>query len=113
MTPGLHFTPETLAAAYTFLRTTKPFNRWKLPPAHDLKFRVTKSPTDAGYCAGNVIGLSTRCIAFTPYLMEIMAHEMIHLYLDRKGVKAHHGPEFQRCAKQVCAAHGFDPKRFF
>lgn len=113
MTAGLHLTPDILAAAYSYLRATQPFNRWKLPPAHEIKFKITRSPTDAGYCSGNVIGLSTKCIGYTPYCLEIMAHEMIHLHLDRKGVKQHHGPEFQRCAKRVCEIHGFDPKRFF
>jgi hypothetical protein len=113
MTPGLHFTPETLAAAYTFLRTTKPFNRWKLPPAHDLKFKVTQSVTDAGYCAGREIGVSQKCSGHTHSMLATMAHEMIHLHLDARGVKAHHGPDFKRCAKLVSKHHGFDYARYF
>jgi len=110
---GLHLTPEIIAAAYTYLRSTPPFNRWKLPPAHDIKFKVTKSMTDAGYCAGSEIGISEKCSAHTHSLLSTMAHEMIHIYLDRRGVKAHHGPEFQRCAKRICDVHGFDSKRYF
>jgi len=113
MSGGLHLTPEVLAGAYTFLRQTSPFCRWKLPPAHDLKFVVTKSMTDAGYCAGAEVGISQNCSAHTHSLLGTMAHEMIHLHLDRKGVKSHHGPEFKAAAKRICAAHGFDLKRFF
>ena len=110
---GLVLTPEVLAAAYNYLRVTPPFNRWKMPLAHNVRFRVTSSPTDAGYCDRGTIGVSRRCIGYTAYLVEIMAHEMIHLHLDRKNVKKHHVPEFQACAARVCAIHGFDPKRFF
>lgn len=113
MKGGLHITPEILAGAYAFLRGTPPFTRWKLPPAHDVKFKVTKSLTDAGYCAGNEIGLSAKCSAHSHSMLATMAHEMIHLHLDRKGVKSHHGPDFQRCAKRVCDVHGFDQRRYF
>lgn len=113
MKAGLHLTPETLAAAYTFLRASRPFNRWRLPPAHEIKFRVTQSIADAGYCKGAEIGVSARCSSHTGSMLATMAHEMIHLHLDRKGVKKHHGPEFHRAAEMVSREHGFDYRRFF
>lgn len=113
MSEALHLTPEVLAGAYSFLRTTKPFVRWNLPPAHDMTFKITKSLTDAGYCKGREIGISSKCSGHTHSMLATMAHEMIHLHLDEKGVKAHHGADFKRCAKQVAKAHGFDYARFF
>jgi predicted SprT family Zn-dependent metalloprotease len=113
MKNGLHLTPETLAAAYTFLRTTRPFSRWKLPPAHEVRFRVTRSSQDAGYCRAGEIGISARCSAHTESMLATMAHEMIHLYLDRKKVRSHHGAEFLAAAERVGREHGFDHKRFF
>lgn len=110
---GLHLTPEVLAAAYTFLRATRPFVRWRLPPAHDVKFRVTRSMTEAGYCKGDTIGVSAACTAHTTSLLATMAHEMIHMHLDKKKVRKHHGPEFHRAAEMVSREHGFDYRRFF
>jgi len=113
MSNGLHLTPEILAAAYSFLRTTKPFVRWKLPPAHDVAFKVTKSNTDAGYCLKREIGISQKCSGHTNSMLATMSHEMIHLYLDERGVRSHHGADFKRCAARVAKEHGFDLQRFY
>lgn len=114
MKDGLHITPEVLAAAYTFLRSTRPFCRWKLPPAESVKFRVTGSMTEAGYCKGTEeIGVSKKCSAHTSSLLATMSHEMIHMHLNAKGVRAHHGPDFVKASGQVSREHGWDMKRFF
>ena len=118
MTHGLHPTPEMMAAAYDYLRTTPPFRRWKLPPSESVEFHVTRHLDRTGDCetgpAGNdpVIRISAALIGWTASLMATMAHEMVHIHLDRKGVRAHHGADFRRCAAQVCRHHGFDPKLF-
>lgn len=113
MKQGLHITPEILAAAYTFLRTTRPFNRWKLPPAEMIKFKVTRSTADAGYCSKREIGISQMCSGHTNSMLATMSHEMIHLHLDERGVRSHHGADFKRCAALVAKVHGFDDRRFF
>lgn len=114
MKDGLHITPEVLAAAYTFLRATRPFCRWKLPPAEMVKFKVTNSITEAGYCKGvEEIGVSRACSAHTASLLATMSHEMIHMHLNGKGVRAHHGTDFQKASAQVSREHGWDMKRFF
>jgi hypothetical protein len=115
---GLHLTPEILRAAYDYLRATPPFNRWKLPPADEVEFHVTRHKDRTGDCetgpAGQepIIRISATLVGWTSSLMATMAHELIHVYLDRKGVRAHHGAAFRRCAAQVCRRHGFDPKLF-
>lgn len=115
---GLHLTPEVLAAAYTFLRATPPFNRWKLPAAPTFRFRVTGKRDEEGLYddkngrATPEIHISKHFVGKPFSLLETMAHEMIHVHLFAKGVRKHHGPEFQRCAERVCGIHGFDPKRF-
>mgnify|MGYP006921374192 CR=1 FL=1 len=120
---SLHLTPEILAAAYTYLRSTQPFHRWKLPPAHEIKFRVVrskdfeamyddkKSKRDRPGQAPQVL-VSSFNVGHSYSLMEAMAHEMVHIYLFAKKVRAYHGPEFERCKRQICKVHGFDPKRF-
>lgn len=115
----LHVTKEVLAGAYTYLRTTPPFNRWKLPPAHSIKFKVTGSRDNEGLYddkngkATPELHVSRHFVGQTSSLMETMAHEMIHVYLFRRGVRKHHGADFEACAKRVCAIHGFDIKRFY
>lgn len=110
---SLTLTPEVLAAGYTFLRSSRPFNRWKLPSAHKIKFKVTNSDTEAGYCRGLEIGISKKLNSHTTTVLAILAHEMIHLYLDVRGVRQLHRADFKRAARRVCAEHGFDAKHFF
>jgi len=118
MKGGLHLTPEILAGAYTFLRGTPPFNRWKLPPAHNLKFKVTGSKEVEGLYddkngkATPELHVSKHFVGKPWSLLETMAHEMVHVHLFAKGVRKHHGPEFRRCAKRICDIHGFDPAKF-
>ena len=112
----LHLTPEILRAAYEYLRACPPFNRWKLPQADEVEFHVTRHTDRRGDCEATVDGhcvrISAALIGRTSSLMETLAHEMIHVRLDRKGVRSHHGRDFQRCAAQVCRYHGFDLKLF-
>lgn len=109
----MKLTPEILAAAYEFLRTTRPFSGWDLPDAEDMKFEVSKAKL-YGYNLDrkNTIGVSTYRVGRTDCLMETMAHEMVHLHLDRFGVRSHHGRPFMKAARQICNEHGFDIKRF-
>ena len=114
----LRLTPEILEGAYEFLRATPPFNRWKLPPADEVQFRVMHSREWMGqytYAAGeHVIDISSRLVGHTGTLIETMAHEMTHLALQESGQadKSEHGERFERCAARVARLHGFDPKRF-
>lgn len=110
---SLHLTPETLEAAYEYLRTTRPFCNWGLPDGEDIKFLVVRNLL-YGYFIDfkKVIAISTFRIGRTDCLFETMAHEMIHVHLDNFGVRSQHGKAFHRAAAQVCKEHGFDPKRF-
>lgn len=110
---GMKLTPETVRAAYKLLETTRPFCNWGLPDADDIKFSVVKAKL-YGYSRDDrlEIAVSTYRVGRLDCLIETVAHEMIHVHLDRYGVKAHHGRAFKRAAAQVCKEHGFDPKRF-
>lgn len=120
----LRLTPLNLIAAYDYLKTTAPFNKWKLPHADDLEFHVTDHADRYGHIldfpdarkkyliiAVSVIKTNTTCA-----LLETIAHEMCHLKQRRdRGYRARgqgHGPTFKRLAKDVCRSHGFDPKTF-
>ena len=113
---GLRLTPENLASAYTFLRTTHPFCKWRLPEAGAVKFAVIKTAKMHGDWAiingQHRIRVSEGSVAHTDTLMASMAHEMIHIRCYVRGDKSDHGEMFQRYARQVCKFHGFDPKLF-
>lgn len=120
---SLPLTPEMLAAAYELLRTTPPFARWKLPHCSALKFIVSKRPSEfARYYfweGQHHIEVSIHGVGHTRTLIEKMAHEMIHLYLQIKGWESKskspnvHNAKFRKFAAQFCRWHGFDLKGFF
>ncbi|TWA89534.1 SprT-like domain-containing protein [Bradyrhizobium stylosanthis] len=110
-------TPKVLETSYDYLRTTPPFNRWKLPPGGDVKFVVIRSKDDCGWYnivnGQHVIAASSAYIGRTLSLMELMAHEMIHLYQRRKNPRATgHNAEFHKLGRRACKHHGFDPLLF-
>lgn len=119
---ALHLTPEILRATYDFFCTTLPFRRWNLPSSEVVGFKVTGDKTKFGCCATydierknnkekemlHVIEVSNVKVLHTGTLLVTMAHEMVHVHLDRKKVRAHHGADFKRCAKRICQVHGFD-----
>jgi len=113
---SLRLTPDMLAAAYEFLRTTEPFRAWKLPDSDELGFAVVRDPkmfADFGMENGvPVIRVSEAKNGFAITLLASVAHEMCHLRQERIGDRSQHGAKFKRMAAQVCRAHGFDPKTF-
>lgn len=122
----LPLTPDSLAAAYEYLRTTPPFRRWKLPPADEVEFHVTRHRVHYGdhdligrgqnrrHCirASTSEGMATT----TNRLLMTIAHEMIHAYQDgvtRTGSwKTTHNREFHRLAARVCKIHGWILQEF-
>lgn len=114
---SLPLTPAMLEGAYEYLRTTPPFNRWKLPHADDVEFKIGRQPHYGEYCAGETaehcITVSSVRVGHSVTLLETMAHEMVHLHLaGTPHAKSEHGAEFRRLARKISDIHGFDPKRF-
>lgn len=116
----LTLTPATLAAAYDYLATTAPFNKWNLPDSEDVTFRVVRSRVHLGWYdrpkpkRRHTIFVSAGCIARTDSLLRLMAHEMIHLHeANAKACgRGEHSAAFHAWAAQVCKVHGFDLKLF-
>jgi hypothetical protein len=118
----LTLSPEMLAAAYDFLRTTEPFLKWNLPESEEVKFKVSKSRKwFARYRwdgRRHTIEASSASIAYSDTLLAKMSHELIHLHLeeldmDRRGTPDTHSGAFRNLADEVCKFHGFDPKAFY
>jgi hypothetical protein len=112
----LKITPKACAAAYEYLRATNPFTAWKLPHSDGVRFEVVQRDDVYGEFemveGVPTIRMSEKLIGHTVSLMASMAHEMYHLYQERKGDREVHGPRYKRAAKRICAAHGFDLKMF-
>jgi len=120
----LRLTPQNLIAAYDYLKTTAPFNKWKLPDSDDLHFQITDHADRYGHLHSfpkasgkyQAIAISAINTKTTQQLLETMAHELCHLkhFMD-SGYKTRgygHGPIFKALAKRVCAAHGFKYETF-
>lgn len=114
-------TVETLRAAYDYLNSTPPFNKWNLPDSEDLKFKVARDPNHFGWCTywrgkkqRHVIAISSKCVGHTSSLMRIVAHEALHLhqYLTGQSKGGEHNAAFYKDAETICRIHGFDQKGF-
>lgn len=109
----IHLTPQILEQAYELLRATPPFRGWKLPPADDVEFVVSRAKDRFADWSmspgGHVYRISHRNITHMDTLLRIMAHEMCHA---RDFSRSEHGASFHRLADQVCKAHGFDRGAF-
>lgn len=115
----LPLTPEVLAAAYDYLATTEPFCRWNLPDSEDVVFRVVRDPTRCGFYRRDrydrrSISISSASVGHSSTLLQIMAHELVHLHEDAAGMakQSEHSAAFRKLAALVCRVHGFDPKMF-
>ena len=115
----LPLSPEILKAAYIFLSETQPFNKWNLPDADEIKFKVVRSMADRGWHTfdgkHHIICISQNTIGHTFSLITCMAHEIIHVHENNVGIRrsdVEHGAAFWKWAEQVCRIHGFDPKTF-
>ena len=112
-------TPETLAAAWDFLRTVEPVKDWKLPPAEQVEFRVTKDRNNLGahttykWTKEHIIYISASCVSHCDTLLRVLAHEMVHAAMAEAGNNptAHNRAYLER-AIALCFNMGWDPKAF-
>lgn len=116
---SLPLTRDNLRAAYNYLAETAPYCRWNMPDGEDVEFRVVRSLDLRGWYqfrdGRHFIGISSGCIGRTASLMEVMAHEMLHMHQRLSGMEsphAQHNAAFNKLAARVCDVHGFDPKLF-
>jgi hypothetical protein len=119
---GLRLSATVIAGAYEFLRLTAPFKSWRLPPAEEVDFVVSRHRFNVGYHRGlrrkvrsHEIGISEVCVGHTNTLLRTVAHEMIHQYQQRSRTETpntEHNAEFTRLGKIVCRHHGWDEKEF-
>lgn len=109
--------PEHCAAAYDFLRAFPPFDKWRLPPAEAVEFRVKHLQDTYGEyrCEGrHVLTVSSALVSLPMTLIRVVAHEMVHLKqnMDGEETKSQHNAAFRRHAAKIAKLHGLDPKEF-
>lgn len=114
-----HLTPVMLAAAYEFVATLPPFSRWKMPPADQVEFFVTRNPKKFGeYGSGATVAhriyISDATVGSPAALVPVIAHEMVHLYQAARGkaTQSQHNEDFKRLARIVCRRNSYDYKAF-
>ncbi|HET7084601.1 MAG TPA: SprT-like domain-containing protein [Rhizomicrobium sp.] len=87
-----------------------------MPESDSVGFHVVRDPkmyADFMVERGQpIIRVSESCVGHTATLLEKMAHELCHLRQHLIGARDAHGKTFKSMARQVCKAHGFDPKTF-
>lgn len=111
---AINLTKEVLRTCYSLLRMTRPFDRWHLPPACDVVFKVLRTKDLEGdYYKDkkkrHVIRVSAgKCHTLHAVIL-VIAHEMCHM---RDSSKSHHGAAFNRLADSVCRWHHFDRGQF-
>lgn len=118
----LTLTPDILRASYDYLCATLPFSRWNMPDVDEIVFKVVNSRKFHGRALyytnqrkpAYEIEISRHFIGRTYSLMEVMAHEMIHVYQRETRMEkgGEHNAAFNKLAARVCKQHGFDPKTF-
>lgn len=109
-----------LETSYEYLRSAPPFKRWKLPVTDEVEFVVSTSKSCGGWYnikedGTHLIAISQNSVGTSTDLIEIMAHEMIHLYEEHNGLakgSSEHGVSFKKRAKLVCRHHGFNYEAF-
>lgn len=122
---SLNLTPAMLEGAYEFLRTTPPFAGWRLPHADNVEFVVARTKRwqglysvykhKRGAALEHIICISGTRVGHTATLINLMAHEMLHLWQEIRRTAHHssqHNAEFYRMTKLVCRHHGWDEKNF-
>lgn len=117
----LRLTPDMIEGAYTYLKTTPPFDKWRLPDPDDIEFSVLTTPHIHGHFRGgkdgsaHEIGVSASCVGHTYTLLQAVAHECVHLYQALKKTETantQHNAEFRKLSRRICNIHGFDHKSF-
>jgi hypothetical protein len=112
----LRLTPDILRACYAFVSECPPFDKWNLPDASDITFKVTRDPTAYGHYqqigCDHIIAVSSRTVGHTITLVKTIAHELVHLHQSLHGLDTEHDAAFKKWGDLVCKIHGFDPNEF-
>lgn len=115
----MHITPDMMEAAYRLLLTTLPFRRWSLPDPDNIDFIVSMHRDRHAHCrpykhqpGRYEIAVSAYKVKTIALLIECIAHEIVHVEQDKRGMRDNHGKGFKRLALTVCRRHNWDIEAF-
>jgi len=115
----LRITPDVIRNAYEYLRSTRPFNSWKLPHADKIQIRTVLAHDKLGEWRfdnkHHCISINDKYISTSFSLLTTLAHEMIHMaqyVLKTETSNSEHNKDFFKKVKTVARHHGFDSKWF-
>lgn len=113
----MRLTPEIVEGAYEFLRLLPPFKAWRLPDGDEVEFHVTDHAQTYANCTEGdggkwIIRVSAKCVGQLSTLLPALAHEMLHIKMQRAGANFEHDGEWEAQASRVCRIHGWDSRAF-
>ena len=112
----MKLTKRHLASMYNMLAIMPPFDRFKLASDARMEFVVNRASMSAGLYEPDPHTISISKINNKHYhdVLQTMAHEMVHLALERQGRPDHHNhcSEFNALGAEVCDLWGWNFKEF-
>ena len=112
----MKLTQRHLAAIYSMLAAMPPFDRYSLPSDAVVQFKVNRSGQAKGTYEPDPYLITVSKSEHADYqdVVHTVAHEMVHLALDRVGEEHHanHGAQFNRLGAECCNLWNWDFKAF-
>jgi hypothetical protein len=109
-------TERQLRATYTYLCQVPPFNKWKLPDEYRIDFRVNNATMTCGMYEPDPHTITVSRLNNVSHtdVLKTMAHEVVHLQLERTGKAGHedHNEEFLQVAREVCESMNWPVESF-
>ncbi len=103
-------------AAYTYLSCLPPFSTWGMPDPYRISLKLSTSTMTCGQYEPDPhrITISKVSNANHDEVLKTMAHEMVHLHLERTGKGNHenHDENFWKHAALVCDTFGWKVEDF-
>lgn len=112
----MKLTRHMLAQVYSMLAAMPPFDRFNLPSDASIQFKVNRSGMAKGTYEPdpNTITISKPEHKDYQDVVGTVAHEIVHLALERRGSRDHsnHDAEFNALAAEVCNLWNWNFKEF-
>ena len=112
----MKLTERQLRATYTYLSQLPPFNKWKMLDEYRIEFVVNRASMTCGMYEPDPHTISVSSVSNVSHMdvLKTVAHEVIHLTLERQGKGGHedHNDDFLAMAREVCESFGWDTETF-
>lgn len=109
-------TVKHIRAVYTALSCLPPFSKWKMPDEYRIDLTVSRSNRVFGHYDSDPHAIAISCMQCKNFddVIRTMAHEMVHLKLERDGDPDHsdHKGTWHEAVAEVCTYFGWDKETF-